>query len=249
MAMVRDAYPPAQAAKQFPKVMLVMLSAPLLAPAIGTLLLPLGWQSSFFFLAVYGIAMLLGFTKVPETVQSIAPKMQFAKILPQYFAVLSTRINKQLIPLRWIFAQGLMTSIMLVFITNASFIYLEYFSVEAHWFVAYFGMNVVAMMIATFLTTRLIHNHSPFKLYSIARAIQYSAVLGLAVLVLTTTVSLAWFAALLCIAIGCNGIISPSVQGMFLAPFSALSGSASFTHEHVDVFPGRSTRCTIGTHL
>ncbi|MFP6816623.1 MAG: MFS transporter, partial [Pseudomonadales bacterium] len=39
MAMVRDAYPPMEAAKRFPVVMLVMLGAPLVAPAIGAALL------------------------------------------------------------------------------------------------------------------------------------------------------------------------------------------------------------------
>ena len=39
MAMVRDSYSAAEAAKRFPTVMLVMLSAPLLAPVIGAFLL------------------------------------------------------------------------------------------------------------------------------------------------------------------------------------------------------------------
>ena len=49
-AMVRDAFEPAEAAKRFPMVMLVMLVAPLVAPVLGSFLMDLGWQAIFVFM-------------------------------------------------------------------------------------------------------------------------------------------------------------------------------------------------------
>ena len=67
MAMERDASEPLEAAKRFPVVMLVMLGAPLVAPAIGVALLSFGWESIFVFLAAYALVVLIAFIRVPET--------------------------------------------------------------------------------------------------------------------------------------------------------------------------------------
>lgn len=227
MAMVRDAYPPEEAVKQFPRVMLVMLSAPLLAPAIGSALLGLGWASIFVFLAVYGLVMLGAFSFIPETATQRSGKFTPTQIFPQYIAVLTRRVDNKLVPLRWIFAQGMMASLMFIFITHSAFIYLEYYQIEPAWFVFYFGANVVGMMIGTSLTTRLIHRHSPFRLYSVARAVQITMIACLTVLTLTTDIHILVFTPMLAIAVGCNGIINPSVQGMYLAQFHKLAGSAT----------------------
>jgi DHA1 family bicyclomycin/chloramphenicol resistance-like MFS transporter len=87
MAMVRDAYEPMEAAKRFPVVMLVMLGAPLAAPAIGAALLSFGWPSIFIFLALYGLAVLVAFLPVPETASMRTGKLELGRILPQYAEV------------------------------------------------------------------------------------------------------------------------------------------------------------------
>ncbi|MEM7080014.1 MAG: hypothetical protein AAF513_15440 [Pseudomonadota bacterium] len=44
---------------------------------------------------------------------------------------------------------------------------------------------------------------------------------------LLTNITMPWFVALLAIGIGCGGVINPSVQGMYLRPFTTLAGSAT----------------------
>lgn len=227
MAMVRDAFSAEEAAKKFPKVMLVMLTAPLVAPAIGAAMLELGWASIFIFLAAYAGLMLLGFTKMPETANSRVGRLMLGQIFPQYIAVLSFRDQGKLMGLRWIFSQGFLSSIMLVFITNSSFIYLQHYGIAEQQFVFYFAANVVAMMIGTSITSRLIHRIHPFRLYTAARYLQLAAMSLLAFLVTTTQLPVWGFTPLLAICIGCAGVINPSVQGMYLAPFGKLSGSAT----------------------
>lgn len=227
MAMVRDAYPADQAALQFPKVMLVMLSAPLVAPAIGAGLLALGWSSIFVFLSAYGLLMITAFGTVPETAQHRTGRLQPRDILPQYIAVLRSRVDGRLIALRWIVAQGMMSSLLFVFITNSPFIYLEYYDVEPHFFVFFFAANVLAMMLGSSLATRLIRTTSPFVLYNYGRAVQYVGVVTLLVITASTSISIVYFVGLLALSIGCGGLINPSVQGMYLRPFTRLSGSAT----------------------
>ena len=181
MAMVRDAYPPLEAARRFPTVMLVMLSAPLLAPVIGSLLLELGlgWHSIFLFLALYAVLIFLAFLPVPETATSAPGKLALRDILPQYWSVLSRRVDGKLVPLRYIFTQGLLFSGTFVFITNAPFIYLTYYGVHERWFSIYFGANIIVMMIFTLITTRLIKRFAPDRLFLVARCIQLTALIAL----------------------------------------------------------------------
>jgi len=226
MAMVRDAYEPLEAAKRFPVVMLVMLGAPLVAPAIGAGLLGFGWPSIFVFLAIYGAIVFFAFLPVPETATMASGKLQLGRILPQYIEVLTRRVDGRHIPLRYICTQGFMMSGTFVFITNASFIYLQHFGVEAQHFVFFFGVNILVMMVFTLTTSRLIHRVAPYRLWRSGRLLQFSAIVLLAVCVSLFEVPLWAFTALLGLAIGAGGMINPSVTGLYLAHFDRLSGSA-----------------------
>lgn len=226
MAMVRDAYEPLEAAKRFPVVMLVMLGAPLVAPAIGAALLSLGWESIFVFLAAYAVVVLAGFLPVPETATMASGKLQLGRILPQYIEVITTKVDGRHIPLRYIFTQGLLMSGMFVFITNASFMYLQYFDIEENYFVFYFGINILVMMGFTLVTSRLIHRVAPYRLWRSGRLLQFGAIVLLAASTSVFDVPLWAFASLLAVAVGAGGMINPSVTGLYLAHFDRLSGSA-----------------------
>ena len=227
MAMIRDAYPPAEAARRFPLMMLVMLSAPLIAPLLGAFLLELGWPSIFLFLAAYGLAVLAVFSTMPETLGGPTGKIELRKILPQYIEVLVWRIDGRLVPLRYILTQGLIASVMMNFLTNSAFIYLAYFGVGEKQFAIYFGANVLSMMLFTLATSRLIHRVPPFKLFRFGRRLQLIAIFALAAAVVLDRSDLWLFTSLLALSIGCAGMIGPSISGLFLAPFGKQSGSAS----------------------
>jgi len=227
MAMIRDSYPPAEAAKRYPLVMLILLGAPLLAPAIGAALLPVGWQSIFIFLAVYAVAVAIAFPAIGETVKNPGHTISLALILPQYGAVLKMRVGGRLLPLRYIFAQGLITSVMMVFITNSAFIYLDYFDVGANHFVFYFGANVVVMMVFSLTTSRLVGRIAPFTLFRVGRSIQVLAITAVTLLVYLTNPTTSVFTPLLALGIGTAGMIGPSVNALFLPMFDRLAGSAS----------------------
>ncbi|MBH81504.1 MAG: hypothetical protein CMQ49_13440 [Gammaproteobacteria bacterium] len=226
-AMVRDAFEPAEAAKRFPMVMLVMLVAPLIAPVLGSFLMDLGWQAIFVFLGAYALMLMLAFARVPETVAAPTGRISLASILPQYLEVLTTRVDGKLIPARYMAAMGSVGSVMMVFITNSAFIYLEYFDVGEKWFGVFFGANVLMMMVFSAATTRLIHRVAPHRLFRFGCTLQAVAMGLLLVLSVTLDMAIWWFTPLLALCIGAAGMINPSVSGLFLAHFDRLSGSAS----------------------
>ena len=227
MAMIRDSYSAAEAARRFPTVMLVMLSAPLIAPLIGAFLLDLGWPAIFLFLAAYALILLVFFEQVGETLTKPPEPMRLRGILSQYYEVLARRVDGKLIPLRYIFTQGLAASVMMTFLTNSAFVYLEYFDVGEKPFALYFGANIVVMMAFTVVTSRLIYRVPPFKLFRAGRRLQLVFVFALAASVVLGDASLWLFTPLLALSIGSAGLIGPSISGLYLAPFERLSGSAS----------------------
>ncbi|MCR9278754.1 MAG: multidrug effflux MFS transporter [Pseudomonadaceae bacterium] len=226
MAMVRDSYSPTEAAKRFPIVTLVMLAAPLLAPVVGTLLLPLGWQWIFVFLAAYAAVMFVLFLNLGETHNLRSGKIDVSRFLPQYLEVLCRRVDGRLLPLRYLLTSGLVSSALMVFLTNSAFIYLEYFDVGATLFPIYFGANVLTMMVFTLITARVVRHTQPFKIFTIGRLAQLTAVSVLALTTLATPTNLWLFAPALALVIGCTGLVGPSISGLYLANFSKLAGSA-----------------------
>ena len=228
MPMVRDAYPAREAVRKFPIVFMVMLIAPLVAPLIGSLMLPLGWQSIFAFLGLYGVFALLAFTRIPETAPEPERRIRWRGILPQYVRVLTRRIQGRPVPLMYILGNASISCLMFVFITNSSFIYLEYFDVGELQFPLYFGANVLSMLLFTVLASRLIRRVSPYLLYRLGRGIQLVFFAGLATLVLVAEeIPVLLFTPLLAISMGVNGLIGPAVSGLYLTQFKRLVGSAS----------------------
>ena len=68
LATVRDIYPVEQLGRRFATVTMVLLVAPLVAPALGAAVLPLGWEMIFVLKAVYaGVLLAVYAFVVPET--------------------------------------------------------------------------------------------------------------------------------------------------------------------------------------
>lgn len=206
---------------------MVMLTAPLVAPAIGAAMLPLGWTSIFIFLAVYAAVLGVCLVVTRETASHRTGQLAIGKIYSQYLSVLQFRMQGKRLPLRYVISQGLISSVLMIFITHSSYIYMDYFAVPANQFVLYFAANVLAMMIGNLVTSRLVSHIAPYTLYVWGRAVQFGAVVLLAAVVMFTDVRMLLFVPLLAVVIGCNGVIAPAVQGLYLAPFRELSGSAT----------------------
>ena len=131
MATVRDVYPVEQLGRRFATVTMVVLIAPLVAPVLGAAVLPLGWQMIFVFKAAYAACLLAAYAVlVPETRPGRLANLSLRSVFRQCVDVVRAA-RRRAAP-----ADSLRDrdgasrrACMMIFVTNSSFIYMQYFGV------------------------------------------------------------------------------------------------------------------------
>jgi DHA1 family bicyclomycin/chloramphenicol resistance-like MFS transporter len=147
-AIVRDLFHGKEAAKIFSAIASIMMIAPMIAPALGSLVITFyTWNYIFLFLGIYSsFVMILIYFKLPLT-----GKKSTTKIKEAYTKVLT---HKKAIG--YILSVSFAFSGMFIFIEKSSFIYMEYFSISKEIFPVLFGANVLMMIILTKVSMKLI---------------------------------------------------------------------------------------------
>lgn len=223
-AIVRDRTHGNAAASLFSLIGIVMLVAPALAPAIGSALLYFAnWRAIFIFLALY--ALVVGVTlqaflfhRLPAAERTVTP---VHTLITNYALVLRHGTT-----MRFIAIQTLAFSVMLVFITHASFLYQDWFGVSNRMFSLLFAANIAAMVFANLLNRRLLKSFRSTSILRVAMAVQAVATLALVACVVVQA-PLAWFASCLVLTGGCLGAIIPNSIANALEFFPRLGGTAS----------------------
>lgn len=146
-------------AKGMSYVSMIMMLAPLLAPAIGSGVLWLAnWQMIFITLAAYGLlVLLLSWRYLPE----IRPAGQVQKLA--FFAgykVVFSRVSA-----RPDIATSMFASFsFFCFLTAVPFVYIKFFGVDEQQFSLLFGFNVLVLMLANFINSRLVSRLGPQRM-------------------------------------------------------------------------------------
>jgi DHA1 family bicyclomycin/chloramphenicol resistance-like MFS transporter len=163
-AIVRDLYDGKDAAKIFTLIGLIMMIAPLIAPSIGALLLQyFNWQAIFVMLAMYAFFQIIIVALfIPETkrLRQVAgfknhnPK----QVLLNYWKIIS---HKQALP--FLLCSSFVAAALFAFLTEISFIYIEYFHVSETKFAWLFGLNIVSMMMFNRINHFLLDKWMPKK--------------------------------------------------------------------------------------
>jgi MFS transporter, DHA1 family, multidrug resistance protein len=145
-AVVRDKFEAREAARVFSMLMLVMGVAPILAPAVGSLVSAVaGWRSLFGLLAILGLlAAGAVYFKLPETRVPSSTK-------PSVLSVLADRSF-----LRNALAGGTAYAGMFAYITGAPFVFIERFGLSPQQFGLLFGANALALIASSQLNRRLL---------------------------------------------------------------------------------------------
>lgn len=146
-------------AKGMSYVSMIMMLAPLLAPAIGSGVLWLAnWQMIFVTLAGYGvIILLLSWRYLPEIKPAGAPqKVAFFAGYKVVFSCVSARPD---------IATSMFASFsFFCFLTAVPFVYIKFFGVDEQLFSLLFGFNVVMLMLANFINSRLVTRRGPQRM-------------------------------------------------------------------------------------
>ncbi|ABV35927.1 permease of the major facilitator superfamily [Shewanella sediminis HAW-EB3] len=221
-AIVNDRYVGLERTRMFALTSLIMASAPLIAPAIGSILLHFfQWQAIFIFLSIYA-AIILVATLISLKDYSTPTKTTGLKELFTPYKVVLTNIRAW----RYLLLSSSATSVMFIFLTNAAFAYMEFFHVSKELFPVLFASNLLAMMILNRASSFLLRWLSPLQLLLTGSMLQFIAV-SLFVIGNATGLSLEMMVSLMILAIGSLGLISPNAMSLYMQSFSSAAGSAS----------------------
>ena len=228
MASIRDVYAPHDAGRKFAVVMMIMLIMPLIAPFIGSALLQFGWQS--IFMALFSFVLIAGvwyFFGIPETRIVEEKKVDFGKILSQMRGVISKRTEEGSRPIMYVFCMAFTASVLLIFVSNSSYLYMDYFGVSESRLPFYFGANVFLMVVCIATSMHLMKTVHPQRLFLVGNAIQLVMTLGLLAYVLFFTPHVYIILAFMILCVGTMGLVGPNASAYYISHFDELSGSAT----------------------
>ena len=121
--------------------------APLVAPALGAAVLPLGWEMIFVLKAVYaGVLLAPTLRSCPRRGPGRLRNLSLRSVFRQCFEVVRRRVDSRRLPIRYAMAMAFSASCMMIFVTNSSFIYMEYFGVGPARFSLLFALSVLGFM-------------------------------------------------------------------------------------------------------
>lgn len=141
-------------AKGMSYLSMIMMLAPLLAPGIGSAILWVSdWRSIFVVLAIYGaLIFALVWKWLPEISKPVEDQHKATgNFLSGYKIVFSNSLARPLI-LSMMFG----SFAFFCFITAVSFVYINYFGVSEQVFSVLFGVNVLCLIFANFMNSRLV---------------------------------------------------------------------------------------------
>ncbi len=216
-AIVRDIFHGSEAAKVFSLIGTVRSLAPLLAPAIGALIIYFfEWEAVFIFLTIYSLMAAFFINKdLKETYT-----YRKTKVLESYKIVLSN-FNAMKIML----VLGLCFSGMFTFIAKSSFIYIEHFGLTTNEFPFYFGISILTLILLLRVNIKLLEKFTPFFLVKLAVTIQ---IISSAIFILLSKdINLYTTILLASIYIGANAFVYGNCTALALENFSKNAGVAS----------------------
>jgi DHA1 family bicyclomycin/chloramphenicol resistance-like MFS transporter len=227
MPSIRDIFDPETTAKKLPVVIATTMVAPLVAPIIGTFFLIWDWRLIFVFLAIIGVVVMLMFNTYVHARTGSVKGLSLSSVIKQYRRVLHYQAQGRHIALLYLFVQGFVAGIFLSFITNAAWIYLDYFAISAFLLPLFFAVHTGSLVAGNLLISKLIHTVDARTMMRFGTLIQSAVLLFACALALGNQLSLWIFSACLVPIIFGSTMINTSLRAMLLAYFDRLSGSVN----------------------
>jgi DHA1 family bicyclomycin/chloramphenicol resistance-like MFS transporter len=220
-AIIRDNTKGKDSARLFSLIMLISMLAPSVAPSVGTVILKaLNWEWIFTSLGIVGV-----FVTVLTII--IMPKHIKTKHLIKSGGYLSVFKEKR--ALGYLLTQGFTFSILMTFLTNAPFAYIEYFHVSETFFSALLILNVAGVSVVNRVNHYLLHQYEPEQLLKLFLGVQ---MLGILMLVLSTIFfpEHLWFTVIsFVVTTATLGGVIPNSSACFMNYFASNAGIAAAT--------------------
>ena len=228
MATVRDVYPVEELGRRFATITMIVLVAPLVAPVLGAFLLPFGWESIFIVKACYAAALLALYTvAVPETRHGRWQDLSVRSIFVQCADVVTRRVGGRRLPIRYATVMALSNGVLMTFVTNASFVYMEYFGAAPGRFPLLFGLSVVGFMAMNLFSMRRLTSDNAPAFFRRGLSIQIVAMAMLLAIVAAGYARLWTVVPVIVLAMATLGLVAPAGSSRYMSYFQRLAGSAS----------------------
>lgn len=223
-ALVRDMFDRDDFARTMSFITLVMTIAPLAAPMLGGYLAVWwGWRSIFWLLAAMAaVVIVLVLTLLPETLaKENRPPLRINATLRNFGKIL--RCKKSL---GYIFASGFSFAGMFSFLTAGSFVYIDYYGVSTENFGYLFGLNVICLIVMTFLNGKFVRKMGSENMLRIGLLIQLIAGLSM---IAAQMMNLGLWGTVVPVVfyIGTISMVGSNTMACVLSSYPDLAGTAS----------------------
>jgi DHA1 family bicyclomycin/chloramphenicol resistance-like MFS transporter len=150
-AVARDVYGPTRAARALSLIAMLMALAPAIAPTLGgVLLLWLPWPTIFYFLAFYGVTMII---LIRVFLAESLPQRQ--SLHPVVIAGNYAKLFRDPIFLTATFASSFIYAGLLAYLSSSSFVYIDMLGVPVEYFGFIFLTSVAGYMLGSAVSARL----------------------------------------------------------------------------------------------
>lgn len=224
-AMVRDRFPPQDMARILSLLVLVIGAAPILAPALGGVVLErLGWQAIFHFQAGYGLLCLLAVTRwIGETHQPAADaRLSLGSALRGYASLLAHHRF-----MGYALSGGIAQGGMFAYIAVSAFVFIEVYGLSPSAYAWLFGANAFGLIAASQINRTLLDRYPAQTVLKAAIGTYFAGGLALLVTALTGAGGLAGILLPLWLCITSLGFTFPNSVAAAMAPFGDRAGAAS----------------------
>ncbi|SHE28831.1 MFS transporter, DHA1 family, bicyclomycin/chloramphenicol resistance protein [Psychroflexus salarius] len=223
-AVVRDIFPPEEVARAISFLMLIMGSAPIIAPTLGSfVIVHFSWQMIFMFLAFFaGLMFVSVLFFLPE---SITPdktvELKIKQVVFKYKGIMQDKIF-----LSFSLAGSLTIGAMFAYISNAPILFMDRFHFTETQFGWMFGLNASGLIIGSQLNRLVLKRFSTFNL---TLKISYILLVLGVVLFLNALFFSSFYITVisLFLILFLLGFQNPNTTALSLYPFTKRAGRAS----------------------
>ncbi|QSZ48340.1 multidrug effflux MFS transporter [Arthrobacter sp. D5-1] len=223
MAMVRDLFHGYSMVRMFSRMSLVNGLAPILAPVIGSqLLLVFPWPGIFYFLAAYGLLVILAsIFFIRETLPAAQRGKSTITVGQRYKSVLTDRIFVGMVLVGSLNFGGLFA-----YLSASTFLFQDVYGFSPQQYGLLFGINSLGIVAGVQISSRLIRRVAPQ--WIVAGATLFMLFAALLIVVLDLLHAGLWGILIpLWFYICATGFMFPCVQVLSLANHGAQAGTAA----------------------
>lgn len=224
-AVVRDLFEGAQMARVLSLATAAFVTAPIIAPSLGALLLEVGnWRWIFAFLAAYGLVLLgLSWRWLAESLSEPDP----AALSPRRFVAAWMAVLGHARSRRYAAVSVANFIVLIVYLTNSPTLFMQGYGLGPRGFGVIFALIALASVAGNLVNARLVRRLPLELLVDYALAGGAAATLAASLALLLDAAPLGLLVLLFAAAFFCFSTVMANATALAMQPHGSISGSAS----------------------